>query len=227
MIAIVPALMPRSSQEFFSLVERIFPAAAAVQVDIMDGRLTPEADWPYTGNREIFEELLGGKRVLPHKDALSYEADLMVKEPLSAAREWIALGAKRIVLHIGSDPALPETASALRAEGGGGALIGLGVLATTPIEKIAPLVPLFDFVQCMGIARIGFQGEPFDERALAQVSLLRETWPQLIISVDGGVTEDTAERLVDAGARRLVIGSSIVKSPDPAEAIRRFTALVA
>lgn len=227
MIAIVPALMPRSSQEFFSLVERIFPAAAAVQVDIMDGRLTPEANWPYRGDREIFEELLEGRRVLPHKDKLAYEADLMVQKPFAAAREWIALGVKRIVLHIGSDPALPETASALRAEGGDRALLGLAVRATTPIEKIAPLIPLFDFVQCMGIARIGFQGEPFDERVLAQVRLLRETWPELIISVDGGVNENTAEKLVDAGARRLVIGSSIVESPDPAEAIGRFTALVA
>lgn len=227
MIDIVPALMPRSSQEFFSLVERIFPAAAAVQVDIMDGKLTPEANWPYIGDREIFEELLRGEKTLPHKDALSYEADLMVREPLLAAREWIALGAERIILHINSDPALLETAATLRAESGGRVLFGLGVLATTPIEKIAPLIPLFDFVQCMGIARIGFQGEPFDERVLAQTSLLREMWPERIISVDGGVTEDTAKRLVDAGARRLVIGSSIVKSPDPVEAIARFTALVA
>ena len=74
----------------------------------------------------------------------------------------------------------------------------------------------------MGIAKIGYQGEPFDERAPEQINQLRVKYPNLAISVDGGVSLETAPLLKAAGANRLVAGSAIFGASDIALAIREL-----
>jgi len=92
--------------------------------------------------------------------------------------------------------------------------IGVAINTSTPIDKIFPLISLLDFVQVMGIERIGFQGEEFDERCLEHVKNLRAKYSDLVIAVDGGVDMGTAELLRNAGADRLVSGSAVFDSED-------------
>ena len=65
----------------------------------------------------------------------------------------------------------------------------------------------------------GFGGEAFIENTIAKVKRLRklidESGAQALIEVDGGVQEDTAPRLVQAGADVLVSGSYVFKAKDP------------
>ena len=77
----------------------------------------------------------------------------------------------------------------------------------------------------MGIEKIGFQGQSFDERVLHKVNDLRERFPELIISIDGGVSLETAPLLIKAGANRLVAGSAILKSEDIEKTIKEFQSL--
>jgi pentose-5-phosphate-3-epimerase len=68
---------------------------------------------------------------------------------------------------------------------------------------------IIDFVQVMGIANIGYQGEPFQEESLDIISNLKERYPDLVISIDGGVSVDTIADLHDAGVDRFVSGSGV------------------
>jgi len=70
-------------------------------------------------------------------------------------------------------------------------------------------------VQVMSIARVGYQGEKFDERALVRISELRELYPDVTIAVDGGVSSENLKSLFDAGANSFNIGSAIMKSKNP------------
>ncbi|OHA46001.1 MAG: hypothetical protein A2541_00465 [Candidatus Taylorbacteria bacterium RIFOXYD2_FULL_36_9] len=78
---------------------------------------------------------------------------------------------------------------------------------------------IVDFVQFMGIDNIGFQDQEFDDRVLEKVSDLRSQYPNIPISVDGGVDFDNAADLISAGATKLVSGSAIFESEDIARAI--------
>jgi len=100
--------------------------------------------------------------------------------------------------------------------------IGVAINSTTPLEQIFPIVNSVDFVQCMGIEHIGFQGQDFDERVLEQIKNLKEKFNDLIISVDGGVTLHTAPLLINAGATRLVAGSAIFNIDDIIDTIEKF-----
>jgi ribulose-phosphate 3-epimerase len=93
------------------------------------------------------------------------------------------------------------------------------------ISIIGEFIEEADFVQQMGIENIGHQGEEMSERVLSNISTLRSMYPQLIISVDGGVNLETAERLISLGVDRLVSGSYILNSENPKNSFDSLSSL--
>lgn len=69
----------------------------------------------------------------------------------------------------------------------------------------------------------GFGGQSFIENTYSKVSELRALAKskntELLIEVDGGVSEKNARKLSDAGADVLVAGSSVFKAKNPTLAI--------
>ncbi|NCU28940.1 MAG: hypothetical protein EOM85_04725, partial [Candidatus Moranbacteria bacterium] len=100
--------------------------------------------------------------------------------------------------------------------------IGLAINTTTNISKLDKFINHIDFVQCMGIENIGFQGQPFDERVLEQISSIHKKYPEIPVSVDGSVNEQTAQKLIDSGATRLVTGSALLRTYDIKSTIYDF-----
>jgi ribulose-phosphate 3-epimerase len=100
--------------------------------------------------------------------------------------------------------------------------LGLALNPDTPLDAILPYMEKIDFVQCMGIAKIGYQGQPFDDRVLERVNTIRIKYPNMPISIDGGVNHETAGLLKHAGATRLVAGSAIFGAEDIAAAIEEL-----
>ncbi|GMQ94894.1 MAG: ribulose-phosphate 3-epimerase [Patescibacteria group bacterium] len=234
---IIPAIMPKSFKELEEKASLLAGLVDVVQIDVMDGRFVPEKTWPYAGEDVSLKELAGGKRHFPESARLSYEIDLMVSQPEESMGSWIWAGARRIIFHIESigdmdlfwekishiDP----PADFLKALGveKSDVELGLALNIETPNEALFPHIEKVDFVQCMGIARIGYQGEPFDERVLHKLRDLRKHYPELILSVDGGVNLETAPRLIEAGANRLVSGSAILESKDIKKRIKEFQSI--
>ena len=64
-----------------------------------------------------------------------------------------------------------------------------------------------DFIQLMSIAKIGEQGHPLDERIFDRIKEVREKFPQVVISIDGGINSTNYQALKNSGAERLVVGS--------------------
>jgi hypothetical protein len=128
-----------------------------------------------------FDEIIKEEAAFPYWEELDFEADLMVANPIDVAQDWITAGAKRLIIHIESfkTPAdavmafqqlkkqLPIKDSFLYTE------IGVALNPSTPNEAIEPLMEYVDFVQFMGIEKIGYQGQPFDERVIEKISSLR------------------------------------------------------
>jgi pentose-5-phosphate-3-epimerase len=83
-----------------------------------------------------------------------------------------------------------------------------------------------DFVQVMGIAHIGIQGQPFDTKTLDTVSYIHATYPALEIAVDGAVNTETIQSLKDVGVSRFAPGSAVVKSIDPVASYKQLQAII-
>jgi pentose-5-phosphate-3-epimerase len=77
----------------------------------------------------------------------------------------------------------------------------------------------------MSIATLGAQGAKFDDRIFDRIATLHALRPNLVVSVDGGVSESNIERLARAGATRFCVGSAISKSPNPSATYARLMEL--
>jgi ribulose-phosphate 3-epimerase len=230
MIEIIPAIMPDSADDLRAKVRKVKDHVALAQIDIMDGVFVDSKSWPYiqggTEVDEFFQALMRQDDGLPFWDTLDYEIDLMIQAPERHLAEWLPLGASRLIFHIESilDKDFffhGELFNGQSRKIGNETVIevGLAINPGTPIDELLPYVPQVDFVQLMGIAKIGYQGQPFDERVFMHIERLRREFPGLTMSIDGAVNRDTARGLKDAGVTRLVSGSAIFQAEDVGSAI--------
>ena len=196
-----------------------------VQMDICDGKFVPSTSWPMgRGDEGSVERILNEEEGLPFWEDLDFEFDLMVLNAHKKFDFFSRLGAKRMIFHLEAETEkdFKEFLESLDPYFKDNLEIGISINTTTDISKLDPFINLVDFVQFMGIENIGFQGEPFDERVLTQIKDLRKKYPEIKISVDGSVNENTAPLLIEKGADRLVIGSALLQSYDIRETYRDF-----
>ncbi len=194
--------------------------APEIQLDAADGEFAPVTSWPYFDAQWAELERMGdaGEK-LPHADAIVYEAHLMVREPEAIGTLLARVGCARILPHVETLSGRESAINIFAAWKSAGAKeIGVSLLLDTPLTAIAPYADMCDVVQLMSIAKVGAQGQPFDESIFSRIEELRAMYPDMMVAVDGGVTESNVEALTRAGANRLCVGSAISKHEDPASA---------
>lgn len=228
MTEVIPAVLAKDINDLRQKIANVVNVARIVQIDICDGKFVDSTSWPMhkddiASTSLILEEQEG----LPYWEDLDFEFDLMVKDAIKQFDFFVRLGAKRIVFHLEAEDRneLKEFIDSIDPYTRENLDIGIAINTTTNVEELFPYINSIDFVQCMGIEHIGFQGEPFDERVLKQIRDLKNNYPDLVISVDGSVNEETAPLLVEAGASRLVAGSVLMRSFDVKETMKELEGL--
>jgi len=217
-IEIIPAVLPHDFAELEDKISSIVGMVKTVQIDVCDGQFTPQASWPYRKPDENFRKILDEENGLPGWEKLDFEIDLMANRPEELVADWLKAGAARLVIHAESNGDIAKAIAAVEND----LEVGLALNIEMPLEILEPRISQIKFIQCMGIDKIGFQGRDFDSKVIAKVGLIREKYPEMIISVDGGVSLENAAGLIEAGASRLVIGSAIFESDNPVEALNQF-----
>jgi ribulose-phosphate 3-epimerase len=225
---ITPAILVENFSELNEKLSKFVNITKMVQIDICDGKFVPSISWPMgTHDEGSVARILDEEEGMPFWEDIDFEFDLMVLNAHKKFDFFARLGAKSIIFHLEAEEEkdFKEFLESLDPYFKDNIKIGLAINTTTEVEKLEPFVNLVDFIQCMGIEKIGFQGEEFDERVLNQIKNLRTKYPELEISIDGAVNENTAPALIEAGASRLVIGSALLHSFDIREKIKEFESL--
>jgi len=228
---IIPAILVDDFEQLQDQIELIKLNTRRIQIDICDGQFVQNATWPYRKPDNNFEMLIREDQSLPGWERIDYEFDLMVNKPESVVDDWVSVGASRIVLHIESKGNIKEAIEKLK----GRVEIGLAMNIDTPISSIESAgLTIHDnqieggavqFIQLMGIDHIGFQGQTFDAKVIDKIVEIKKSFPDLDISIDGGVSLDNAPSLIDAGANRLIVGSAIFEAESPLNALEEFQSL--
>jgi ribulose-phosphate 3-epimerase len=210
---IIPAIIPTSADALATALSDL-AGLPEVHLDVVDGQFVPAISWPYSpiGDPLAFKPLL---------DTFSLEVDLMVSDPLGAASAWCKAGADQLIFHIET-----ITPDALAAFADAHAItIGISAHMATPNDRLLAYVDHADYLQVMGIAQIGSQGQPFDRRAFDRIAWARQQAPQLALSIDGSVNHDTLPQLAALALDRYIVGSAIIKQPSPKQAYASLVAL--
>lgn len=217
-IEIIPAILPNSFSELEEKMTQVNSLVPVVQIDICDGNYTPKATWPYRKPDDSFDAIMREEIGMPFWEDLDFEIDLMARNPETLIPQWVTAGAQRIIIHADSTDKLGEVIDSCKNQVEVGVAIGL----TTSLEKVLPYVADISVIQCMGISKIGFQGQTFNEEVYEKIKEVRKALPDMEISVDGGVNLENLDQLIDAGATRLVVGSAIFGQVDIHKAISEF-----
>ncbi len=195
---IIPAILPKNQAELSNKTKQVLGLVSHVQVDVCDGLFVP--------SKTAFKEL-------PFFEDLEFELDLMIDQPELVLEKYIELQPARIVIHLESVKDFVKLFFALEPikeiiE------IGFSISNDTDDELLEKFIEDCNFIQVMGIARIGSQGQPFDERCIDRIAYLHRKYPDMPISVDGAVNTETIARLRSAGATRFVAGSAVFGAKD-------------
>jgi pentose-5-phosphate-3-epimerase len=68
--------------------------------------------------------------------------------------------------------------------------------------------------QVMGIEKIGFQGQDFDVQSLVIVKKLKKEFPDMLVALDGGITDETIEEIGKAGVDIFCVGHFLTETAD-------------
>ncbi|HZY66368.1 MAG TPA: ribulose-phosphate 3-epimerase [Rubrobacteraceae bacterium] len=147
---------------------------------------------------------------------LPVDAHLMVDNPDNLIQPFIEAGVTSISVQPEAVTHLHRTLDVIRT---GGCEAGVALNPTTPPEFIEWALPYLDYILVMSV-NPGFGGQSFIPEMADKVRRIKEL-TDLPVQVDGGITEETAPVMVEAGAQVLVAGSAVYKG-DPATEMRKI-----
>lgn len=150
------------------------------------------------------------------------DVHLMMVQPERYIETFKKAGADLLNVHYEASPHLHRTIESIHQQG---MKAGVTLNPHTPVSVLEEIITEVDLVLIMSV-NPGFGGQKFIPGSFEKISRLKElilkrkskAW----IEVDGGVNQNNARELVQAGADILVAGSYVFKAPDPQEAIRKI-----
>lgn len=214
---ILPAIIPRSLKDFEDKAFSVKGLVKHVHVDMCDGFYVKAQGWPYNTKWSDFDKFVNQDDGLPGWEVLDYEVHLMVRAPLEAIDKWILAGATSFVIQ--AENLTDNFDDIEKLVHGSECKLGISFLPKTNISDHTEWINKSDFVQCMGIRRIGFQGEEFDDNVFEQIKIVKEINPDILISVDGHVDTENIKSLAESGVEKFIVGSAIFGSESIPQAI--------
>ena len=209
---IAPSILAADFANLERDIRRVEQAGAKIlHLDIMDGHFVP--------NLSIGVPVVEAVRRITE---LPLDVHLMLSEPQKYVQAFRKAGADLISVHIevldDPRPLLDEIRSL-------GAAAGLVHNPPTPIEKLAPFVRDADLVLTMSVMP-GFGGQKFDVSVLEKIAYIKEhAAPDTLISVDGGINDDTINDCAKAGCNLFVAGTAVFGKLDYAERMQTLAQL--
>ena len=173
-----------------------------IHVDIMDGFYVDKI----AGSIEQI------RQIRSHTNA-HLHVHLMTESPSVWAADAIAAGADTIILSTNTS----GVRAAIRAIHASGRRAGIALHPDSSVSILKPILREIDEVMVMSVAP-GAAGQSFRPDALHNISVLAATRKKyklkFTISVDGGITNKTAQPCWDAGADLLISGSYLARASD-------------
>lgn len=207
-IKITPSILNADLANLAGEISRI-PSADAVHIDVMDNHFVPNL----TLGLPVVESIR-------RSTAMMLDIHLMIADVDRWAPAYADAGCESVTFHVEASSAPVKLARELRALGSRAAM---GLRPATPIEPYADMLGELDMVLIMTVEP-GFGGQAFLDLCLPKIrrtrDLVQGLGKEIWIQVDGGISEQTIERCVDAGADVFVAGSAVYSADDPDAVVR-------
>jgi len=182
-----------------------------IHVDVMDGVFVPNISFGMPVIKAVKKH---AKKPL--------DVHLMIMQPERYIEAFREVGADILSVHIEASTHLHRTIQQIKANG---MKAGVAINPHTPVSLLQDVIADIDLV-CIMSVNPGFGGQKFIENTYRKVAELKqlivERKSSALIEIDGGVNQDNARPLLEAGAHVLVAGNFVFSAPNPKEVIQRL-----
>lgn len=202
-IRITPSILNADFDHLGQEIAKIADVSDLIHLDVMDNVFVPNFTFDFESASQIIKAC-----------PIGVDAHLMVAHVDKIAPLYAQVGCASVTIHAEASENIGQTLRAIRSEG---ARSGLAIKPNTAIADYEQFSDLVDMFLIMTVEP-GFGGQKFMSDMMDKVRATRgfigdrPIWLQ----VDGGISLETIEIAVDAGADTFVAGSAVFNSDDPA-----------
>jgi ribulose-phosphate 3-epimerase len=211
-IKIAPSLLSadfRNLEKQIKLCEK--GSADLLHLDIMDGHFVPNITF--------------GPMVVKAINSVTHiklDTHLMIEKPERYIKDFADAGSDIITVHVETCPHLHRTIQLIQSYG---KKAGVTLNPSTPASALTQVLKFVDLILVMTV-NPGFGGQKFISEMIEKIETIARMRdnvnPHILIEVDGGVNEQNAKKLADAGTDILVAGNSIFLQKNIPDAINNL-----
>ena len=205
-IRITPSILNADFSRLNEEIDSIAAVSDLLHLDVMDDIFVPNFTFDFEAASKIISE-----------SSLAVDAHLMVADVDLIAVQYAELGCASVTIHAEATTNIPQTLKNIRRAG---SRSSLGIKPNTQIEQYTEFIDDLDMFLIMTVEP-GFGGQKFMENMMEKVRTTRKMIGDrpIWLQVDGGISLQTIEIALEAGADTFVVGSAVFNAPDPAQMV--------
>jgi ribulose-phosphate 3-epimerase len=197
-VELVPSITATTVKQLRRLALLAEKLSSLVHLDVMDGKFVPTKS---VGVKQL--------AIIPWQRQVEIHA--MVNDAAKLLPIIDIVKPKRVYLQIERGEKLFPIFSILRSKK---IECGLAIKPRTYLQRLKPYARYAKAILVLGVQPGGYQAT-LEPLAFSRIRKLHRQWPRITIVADGSMSEQTIHRAIQAGAKRIIIGSAVMLSKHP------------
>lgn len=210
-IRITPSILNADFSRLDQEIQSIAGVSDLIHLDVMDNIFVPNFTFDFEAASKIIQN-----------SSIGVDAHLMVADVDLIAVQYAEIGCASVTIHAEATKNIPQTLKNIR---NAGSRSSLGIKPNTDITQYESIVDDVDMFLIMTVEP-GFGGQKFMENMMEKVRRTKKIIGDrpIWLQVDGGISMDTIQIALEAGADTFVVGSAVFNAPNPADMVKTIRA---
>ena len=210
-----PSILNANFDDLENEILKISQVSDSLHLDIMDNLFVPNFTFDLQKATQIIAQT-----------PIPVDSHLMIENPDLLAAKYAEAGSDSVTFHLEAAKDVRATIKNIRSNG---SKVGIAIKPKTDLDFVAPYLSEIDMLLVMTVEP-GFGGQSFmfDQMRkveAARVAINNLSNSEMLLQVDGGISETTIAIAAKAGADCFVAGSAVYKAADPAMMVTKLRSL--